>query len=91
LSWHEVVECISRWDLVCVGNKVKDIIVSSVNSVRDAAIHAIDMVATGAAMIADDIADFPRLDRPHHWLWGLIFVIIGVVIVALAVIFMVLI
>lgn len=89
MSWHEVVNCFSRGDLVCVGNKVKDIIVSSIRSARDAAIHAIDMMATGAAMIMDDIADFPRLDRPHHWMWGLLFIIMGIVIIAIAVLMLV--
>jgi hypothetical protein len=42
------------------------------------------MITTGAAMIVDDIADFPRLDRPHHWLWGLIFIIVGIVIMTIA-------
>jgi hypothetical protein len=89
LSWHEVADCLSRWDLVCVANKVKDIIVSSATSARDSIIHAIDMITTGAAMIVDDIADFPRLDRPHHWLWGLIFIIVGIVIMAIAMLFIV--
>jgi hypothetical protein len=75
--------------MVCVATKVKDIILSSIRSVKDSIIYAIDMMATGAAMIADDIADFPRLDRPHHWIWGLIFIIVGIVIITIAMLMLV--
>jgi len=83
MSVHRVVECISRGDLLCVAVAIRDIVESSIRSLESAYANVLDMIVTGTTMIADDIADFGRLDRPHHWLWGVILVVAGVVALAL--------
>jgi len=46
----------------------------------EAVARAADMAAAGLAMIVDDIRDFGRVERPHHWIWGLILLVAGVLL-----------
>jgi hypothetical protein len=80
MSVHKAVECLSRGDVAGFMLAVKDLIESSAKSLESAYANAVDMVTTGLAMIADDILDFGKLDRLHHWLLGLILVIVGIVV-----------
>jgi arginyl-tRNA--protein-N-Asp/Glu arginylyltransferase len=83
MSVHRAVECLSRGDLLCVASAIRDVVESSIRSLESAYANAIDMIVTGTVMIADDIADLGKLDRPHHWIWGVVLVIVGVVVLAL--------
>jgi hypothetical protein len=83
MSVHRAVECLSRGDLLCVAVAIRDAVESSIRSLESAYANALDMIVTGTAMIADDIADLGKLDRPHHWIWGVILVVVGIVVLAL--------
>jgi hypothetical protein len=83
MSVHRAVECLSRGDLLCVASVIRDVVESSIRSLESAYANALDMIVTGTVMIADDIADLGRLDRPHHWIWGVILVVVGIVVLAL--------
>jgi hypothetical protein len=86
MSVHRAVESLSRGDIAGFISAVKDLVDSSIKSVENAYANAVDMVTTGLAMIADDILDFGKLDRPHHWLWGLILVVVGIVVLLVVVV-----
>lgn len=45
--------------------------------------EAAEALALGLSMIADDARDLGRLDRPHHWLWGLLLAALGAALLAL--------
>jgi len=83
MSVHRAVECLSRGDLLCAASAIRDVVESSIRSLESAYANALDMIVTGTAMIADDIADLGKLDRPHHWIWGVVLVVVGVVVLAL--------
>ena len=61
--WHEFVRAASR---------VK------IETWEDAVRAAIDAIVSGTGMVLDDIKDLGRLDRPHHWLWGIILASTGI-------------
>jgi len=86
MSVHRAVECLSRGDVAGFISAVKDLVESSTRSLESAYANAVDMVATGLAMIADDILDFGKLDRLHHWLLGLILVIVGIVVLLVVIV-----
>lgn len=50
---------------------------------EDAVAAAVDAIASGASILLDDARDLGRLDRPHHWLWGLALVLAGMLILPL--------
>jgi hypothetical protein len=86
MSVHKAVECLSRGDVAGFISAVKDLIESSAKSLESAYANAVDMVTTGLAMVADDILDFGKLDRLHHWLLGLILVIVGIVVLLVVIV-----
>jgi len=38
----------------------------------------------GAVLLFDDVSDFGKLDRPHHYFWGILLLIAGAVVLGLA-------
>jgi len=66
-----------------VSSVVRKAIEESVKDIRKAFENAFDAVVTGLAMIADDIADFPKVDRLHHWIVGAVILAIGLVAILL--------
>jgi phosphoglycerol transferase MdoB-like AlkP superfamily enzyme len=87
MTLAKAIKCLADGDISCFIHTLKDIASSSTKSLSDAYSNAIDMITTGMAMFIDDIMDFPKTDRPHHWMWGLILVIAGIIILILAAVF----
>jgi len=46
------------------------------------ALGSLMLLGTGTHLFLDDLTDFPDLSRPHHWQYGLILIIIGLLILA---------
>jgi hypothetical protein len=90
MSWYEIIDSISRGDYVSAAYRIKDIVMSSIKDVSNAYSNAVDMISAGMAMLIDDIKDFPRLDRPHHWIWGIILMIVGVIVLIIAIVLLIL-
>jgi len=40
-------------------------------------------LATGAVLLFDDVGDFGEVDRPHHWQWGILLILLAVVVIAI--------
>jgi len=38
----------------------------------------------GAVLLFDDVSDFGKLDRPHHYFWGILLLIGGAIVLGLA-------
>ena len=43
-----------------------------------------DLIIHGASMLAEDIFDFGKTDRIHHWILGLVLLVIGAILFILA-------
>ena len=89
MSWRATVECLASRNIACAVDNIRQIIKASMSSIHDAYFHAMDMIATGTAMLMDDIADFGKTDRPHHWMWGLILAVAGALLVAVILFFLI--
>ena len=77
---REALEALAegRWDEL-----VKALSSIRISTWEDAVAAAVDAIASGASMLLDDARDLGRLDRPHHWLWGLALVLAGTLILPL--------
>jgi len=40
-------------------------------------------LVAGAVLLFDDVSDFGKLDRPHHYFWGILLLIGGAIILGL--------
>jgi len=84
----DVIDSLARGDTISFMREIKRVVVSSIRSAEDAVYNAIDMLTSGVAMVADDIKDFGKLDRPHHWLWGIILAVAGIIMLGVALYFL---
>ena len=64
---------------------VASIIHASLKDLDNALATALDTLATGYTMLADDIHDLGLFDRIHHWIIGLVILILGLIILILVV------
>jgi len=84
----DVIDSLARGDTISFMREIKRVVESSIRSAEDAIYNAIDMLTSGVAMVVDDIKDFGKLDRPHHWLWGVILAIAGIIMLGVALYFL---
>jgi hypothetical protein len=86
MSITTAVDCLSRGDFACFANSVRSTVESFINDPVGAVANAIDAISAGASMIVDDIMDFGMLDRVHHWLVGLIVLVLGIIALVVVII-----
>ena len=67
-----------KYDLATA--KLYTIVKTSLENIYNAFNNAVDTLTTGVSMIMDDIKDVGKIDRIHHWMIGLILVVIAVII-----------
>ena len=73
----EALAFFSAGDIAGLATKVAEIAFKGLGDMGVAVAEAVDMMATGLSMIVDDIKDLGRLDRIHHWLWGVLLLVGG--------------
>jgi len=82
----DVIEgLIVKGDYKGVVNVLKDIAIQALRDMNAALATGLDALATGLAMLGDDIHDFGLFDRLHHWIIGLIVLIAGIAILILVI------
>jgi hypothetical protein len=86
VSITAAIECLSRGDIACFANSLRAAVESSIKDPVNAFISAIDAISSGASMLIDDIMDFGRFDRPHHWMWGIVLIVVGIIALVVVVI-----
>jgi hypothetical protein len=84
----DILDDIARGDVVSFVKHLRELVESSIRSVENAIYNAVDMIASGVAMVMDDVRDFGRVDRPHHWIWGFVLALVGAVVLAVALYFL---
>jgi len=80
-----IQDLIVRQDVRKFMETILSIIRSSLKDLDNALATALDTLATGYMMLADDIHDLGLFDRLHHWIIGMVILIIGLVILILVV------
>jgi hypothetical protein len=86
MSITRAVECLSRGDMACFSASLASTVDSFLKDPISAFTSAVDAISTGASMIMDDIMDFGKVDRVHHWLVGLVLLIAGVIALVVAIV-----
>jgi hypothetical protein len=86
MSITTAIECLSRANILCFANSLRAAIESSIRDPVNAFISAIDALSAGASMLIDDIMDVGKFDRVHHWMWGVILIIVGIIVLAVTVV-----
>jgi hypothetical protein len=81
---REALEALAqgRWD-----EFVKSVSSIKINTWEDAVTATMDAIASGTSILLDDIRDLGRLDRPHHWIWGLLLVLAGIFLLPILIIY----
>jgi len=59
----------------------------STKSLDEAIYSSLNMLTAGFSMLLDDIKDLGKVDRPHHWMWGLMLAVAGATLLGLLLLF----
>jgi len=89
MTLSDALRSLASGDLAGFAERLRSAVEVALRSAEDAVAEAIDAIATGLAMVFDDLADYGRADRIHHWIVGIVLVAIGVVALAVTVFFLV--
>ena len=81
--FDDILDYISKGDVSTAMVRLVDLVRDVARGSEDIPSVLADMVVTGASMIVDDIKDVGKFDRIHHWHWGLILFIVGVVMLVI--------
>jgi hypothetical protein len=79
VSLASALEAFARGDLRGLATALAGYLAEGLAGTESAFVAAVDALATGLAMVADDLADLGRLDRLHHWLVGLLLVAVAII------------
>ena len=80
----DIILAVARGDPVAIAKAIEDIVVTAMGGYSQLFATAIEILTTGFTMLADDIKDLGRFDRLHHWQYGLITLIAGLIILLVA-------
>jgi len=86
VSITTAIECLSKANIPCFANSLRAVVESSIKDPTNAFISAVDALSAGASMLIDDIMDVGRFDRIHHWMWGVLLIIVGIIVLIVVVI-----
>ena len=81
--FDDVLDYISKGDVSTAIVKLVDLVRDVVRGSEDMPGVLADMVVTGASMIIDDIKDVGKFDRIHHWMYGVVLFIVGMVMLVI--------